>query len=66
MLKRDYRECNKGMPPEHLTNAESISNIYSKRTILKEFSGEYAPIPLTQQYLIYIHGRSGVVGRERI
>ena len=31
-LKRDSREC---MPPEHLTNAECLSNIYSKRTILK-------------------------------
>ena len=64
-LKRDSREC---MPPEHLTNPESISNIYSKRTILNEFLGEHAPIPLTsaQQYLIYIHGRSGVDGRERM
>ena len=64
-LKRDSREC---MPPEHLTNAEIISNIYSKRTILKEFSGEHASILLSsaQQYLIYIHGRSGVVGRERM
>ena len=62
-LKGRSREC---MPPEHLTNAETISNIYSKRTILKEFSGEHAPIPLisAQQYLNYIHGRSGVVGRE--
>ena len=64
-LKRDSREC---MPPEHLTNAETISNIYSKRTILKEFSGEHASILLSsaQQYLIYIHGRSGVVGWERM
>ena len=55
------------MPPEQLTNAETLSNLlYSKRTILKEFSGKHAPIPLTsaQQYLIYIHGRSGTVGRE--
>ena len=56
------------MPPEHLTNAETISNKYSKRTILKEFLGEHASILLSsaQQYLIYIHGRSGVVGRERM
>ena len=64
-LKRASREC---MPPEHLTNAETISNVYSKRTILKEFSREHASILLSsaQQYLIYIHGRSGVVGRERM
>ena len=44
-LKRDSLEC---MLPEHLTNAETLSNIYSKRTILKEFSGEHmTPIPLT-------------------
>ena len=54
-LKKDSREC---MPPKHLINAENKSNIYFKRTILKEFLGEHAPIPLTsaQQYLIYIHG----------
>ena len=43
-LKRDSREC---MPPEHLTNAETISNIYSKRTILNEFLGEHASILLS-------------------
>ena len=43
-------------------------SIYSKRTLLREFSGEHAPILLTsaQEYLIYIHERSGVVGRERM
>ena len=46
------------MPPEQLTNAETLSNIYSKRTILKEFSGEHAPILLTsaQHYHNYIRG----------
>ena len=43
-LKRDSREW---MPPEHLANAETLTNIYSKRIILKEFSMEHAPIPLT-------------------
>ena len=40
----------------------------AKRTILKEFSGEHASILLSsaQQYLIYMHGRSGVVERERM
>ena len=55
-LKRVSREC---MPPERLANVETLSNIYSKLTILKEFSGEHAFIPLTsaQQYHIYILGR---------
>ena len=55
-LKGDSREC---LPPEHFTNAETLSNIYSKHTVLKEFSGEHAPIPLTSalQYHIYIHWR---------
>ena len=55
-LKRVSREC---MPPERLANVETLSNIYSKLTILKEFSGEHAFIPLTsaEQYHIYIPGR---------
>ena len=62
-LKRVAREC---MPLEHLTNAETLSNIL--KTIYQNFWGEHAPIPLTsaQQYLIYIQWRSGVVGRERM
>ena len=44
------------MPSEHLANAETLSSIYYKRAILKEFSGKHAPIPpnSAQQYHIYI------------
>ena len=47
------------MPPEYLARTETLSNIYSKRTILKEFSREHALMPLSsaQHYHIYIHGR---------
>ena len=31
------------MSHEHLANAETLSNIYSKRAILKEFSGGHKP-----------------------
>ena len=62
-LKIDYRLC---MPPEQLANKETLSNIYSKRTRIFWGACPHTSNYSSQQYRIYIHGRSGVVGRERM
>ena len=54
------------MSHEHLANAETLSNIYSKRAILKEFSGGHKPpyLYLVRSNTIYswAHAESFVLG----